>query len=88
MLVYPLNDLWDQNGNAARVKFHGLGLRGSVRSDRVSDITIKIKRLFESPEFRKTAGKWKKVYRENNNSIKAVEIVEALLNETVSSPAV
>lgn len=27
MLIFPLNDDWDQNGNAARVVFHGLGIR-------------------------------------------------------------
>lgn len=30
MLVYPLNKSWDQPGNAARVVFHGLGLKGNM----------------------------------------------------------
>lgn len=33
MLVYPLNNKWDQNGNAARVVYHHIGLRGGVNLD-------------------------------------------------------
>ncbi len=30
LLVYPLNERWDQNGNAARVEYYGVGLRGRM----------------------------------------------------------
>ena len=32
MLVFPLSPAWDQNGNAARVVFHGIGLKGKLRT--------------------------------------------------------
>jgi UDP:flavonoid glycosyltransferase YjiC (YdhE family) len=31
MIVFPLSMSWDQNGNSARVVFHGLGVRGNIR---------------------------------------------------------
>jgi zeaxanthin glucosyltransferase len=45
MLVYPINEKIDQNGNAARVSFHGFGLRGKISSDSVEEIRKKIKIL-------------------------------------------
>lgn len=42
MLVYPINRKFDQNGNAARVYFHNLGLRGNISSDSSENIRKKI----------------------------------------------
>lgn len=48
MLVYPLNRSWDQPGNAARVVFHGLGLKGSISRDSPMTIYRKIKKISSS----------------------------------------
>ncbi len=32
MIVFPLSMDWDQNGNAARIVYHGIGLKGVLRS--------------------------------------------------------
>lgn len=41
MICFPLNSKWDQNGNAARVLYHGIGLIGSLKKD--TEIHIKKK---------------------------------------------
>lgn len=48
MLVYPLNRSWDQPGNAVRVVFHGLGLKGSISRDSPMTIYRKIKNISSS----------------------------------------
>jgi zeaxanthin glucosyltransferase len=47
MLAYPRNH--DQIGNAARVVFHGLGLRGSREDDSAAAIRAKAFRILEDP---------------------------------------
>ena len=42
MLVFPLVKIWDQPGNAARVVYHGLGLKGTIKGDSVTRIQSKI----------------------------------------------
>lgn len=42
MLVYPLNTKFDQPGNAARVQYHGFGLKGNMELESSWDITRKI----------------------------------------------
>ncbi|MBC8602225.1 glycosyltransferase family 1 protein [Parabacteroides acidifaciens] len=48
MLVYPLNRNWDQPGNAARVVFHKLGLKGNISKDSPITIYQKIKKICSS----------------------------------------
>ncbi len=38
MIVYPLSMDWDQNGNAARVVYHGIGLKGVLRRAQAGSI--------------------------------------------------
>jgi zeaxanthin glucosyltransferase len=45
VLVYPIHPEYDPNGNAARVVYHGLGLRGKATSDTPDEIKEKIKEL-------------------------------------------
>ena len=45
MLAYPLNRCWDQPGNAARIVFHGLGMRGCLAGDSPSGIYRKIREI-------------------------------------------
>lgn len=42
MIVYPIDENYDQNGNASRVVYHGLGLRGDFDRDSIDDIRNKI----------------------------------------------
>ena len=47
MLVFPLNDIFDQNGNAARVEYHGLGKMMNLNASEVK-ISNAISHLFEN----------------------------------------
>lgn len=51
MLVYPLNSYVDQNGNAARVCFHKLGLRGNIRKETIKGLRNKIEILLTELPF-------------------------------------
>lgn len=52
MLLYPIHPEYDPNGNAARVAYHGLGLRGKAVSDTTDEIKAKIKELLFDPRFK------------------------------------
>lgn len=52
MLVYALNLDADQPGNAARVAFHGIGVRGDVRTDSTSDITARLREVLSNQSYR------------------------------------
>lgn len=53
MLVCPINPDVDQNGNAARVVFHGLGLRGDVERDDEARIKSKLQSLLSNTNYRR-----------------------------------
>lgn len=45
MIVYPLNTLYDQNGNAARIVYHKLGLKGNLNKETTSGVLQKINKI-------------------------------------------
>lgn len=47
MLVYPLDKSWDQPGNASRVVYHGLGLKGNIRRATPRSIRQKVDLIWE-----------------------------------------
>lgn len=52
ILVYPINKITDNNGIAARVVYHHLGLRGNINTDFAEDISRKITSLLQEPHFK------------------------------------
>ncbi|MCF0054160.1 glycosyltransferase [Dyadobacter sp. CY356] len=58
MLVYPLDLVYDQNGNGLKVEHHGLGLRGVFNQDKPPAITEKIIKLLEDKTFHETIEKF------------------------------
>lgn len=48
MLVYPVKENTDHHGNAARITYHKLGLRGSIKQDTEKDIQTRIADLLEN----------------------------------------
>jgi zeaxanthin glucosyltransferase len=54
MLVFPINDVWDFNGNAARVVYHGLGLKASL-TNTTENINLLIKRVIYGVKFQENA---------------------------------
>jgi zeaxanthin glucosyltransferase len=52
MLVFPMKDNYDQNGNAARVTYHRLGAQGKLAADSVKKIMKRIDRTLTHPAYR------------------------------------
>jgi zeaxanthin glucosyltransferase len=75
LLVYPLNEKWDQNGNATRVVHYGLGLKGRMRGANVEQLMCQIKRLLEDISFRQNLESFKQRMYVENGVAEIVEIV-------------
>jgi len=52
MLLYPVSNDVDHQGNSARVVYHHLGLRGDLKKDSPAEVTRKINELLSSPAYR------------------------------------
>jgi zeaxanthin glucosyltransferase len=64
VLAYPLIKDSEQQGNAARVIFHGLGCQGNLNSDHQQKIEDDIKEVFSNDLYRKNALKMKKIFHQ------------------------
>ena len=68
MLLFPLNELWDQNGNAARVVAKNMGRKGDL-SFSVSQLSTEIDMLLNDSHYKSTTLElcelWKNKYKEN-----------------------
>ena len=53
MLVYPVDKNWDQRGNAAKVVYHGLGLKGELQQETTASLENKIKILLNDDSYKK-----------------------------------
>ena len=61
LLVYPVDPRTDQNGNAARIVYHQLGLRGNLSGDSENEIREKIDELLMNPAYKIKIEKLKKI---------------------------
>jgi zeaxanthin glucosyltransferase len=79
LLVYPLNEKWDQNGNASRVVHYGLGLKGRMRTAKTRHILEQVSQLLNEDSFRQNL----KAFKQQIDAEKGIEeIVELVLQET------
>lgn len=85
MVVYPF-DFLDQPGNAARVEFHGLGIRGDRHADTPDDIVGHIERALSGP-FREQVRAMSAILEDLDQSQAAVAAVTALLSADHQSPS-
>lgn len=53
MLIYPIHPEYDPKGNAARIVYHGLGLRGNAAVEPAEEIEQKIKELLLNPRYKR-----------------------------------
>lgn len=53
MLLYPIHPEYDPKGNAARIFFHGLGLRGDAATETEEGIKGKIKEVLLNPKYKR-----------------------------------
>ena len=54
MLMYPVHSDYDPKGNAVRVAYHGLGLRGNITSDTEKEIQAYINELLSNPLYKRS----------------------------------
>jgi len=79
MVVYPY-DYGDTPGAAARVVYHGLGLRGDRTRDSADDINRRIEQVLADPSFRRNVEAMQDRYAAYERNNAAVKAVEALLS--------
>lgn len=73
ILVFPLNNAWDQNGNAARVIYHGVGLRGNIRRTSSKRINKQITELLNDNYYKRNVEKLKESFSEDKVSHVTIE---------------
>ena len=59
MLLYPIHPQYDPIGNAARIAYHQLGLRGKAATDTEEDIAQKLEELLSNPLYKRNVQKLK-----------------------------
>ncbi|WP_028668509.1 glycosyltransferase [Runella zeae] len=79
MLAYPLDPHYDQNGNAVKIEYHGLGLRGAFAHERLGDLKKKLERLLEEKTFREKVRQFREVIDDGYKEEKIKETVQSLL---------
>ncbi|WP_046758370.1 glycosyltransferase [Kordia jejudonensis] len=82
MLVDTLGLPYDQNGNAARVAYHGMGLRANIRKEATADVTEKIQQILNKSTFKENILKMQKIYKNAQDATKHAAIVETFLENT------
>ncbi len=84
MIVFPLSR--EQPMNAARVVYHGLGVRGNVQNTSVGQITSLVKRVEGNAPIKARIETMKKIFREAEDIFDGGEVIDAILrpyNENV-----
>jgi len=79
IIVYPLNPEWDQNGNAARVVYHHIGVRGDLSGDTVAEIDRKLKFVLSDRKIKENVRRMQEVLVKKNVSPGSIDTVESLL---------
>lgn len=77
MVVFPVT--WDQPGNAARVVYHGLGVRGNLNDVSVEKIQHALDRAHNDPSFKIRVMQMRDKFREMECSGTGVRIIEQAL---------
>jgi zeaxanthin glucosyltransferase len=80
MLTVPLSNRWDQNGNAARVVYHGVGLYAKIKSVQEKDILKSVKTLIENKDFKTKIKQLKQQLEADDNLDKVIQLIENQMN--------
>lgn len=82
MLAYPLShQRFDQTGNSARVEFHKIGLKGSIKKDSEGDIHRKINEILETPSYLKNIEAMKDRLADCKDFEKGISFIEKYLKQ-------
>lgn len=78
MIVFPIG--FDQPGNAARIVYHGLGVRGDIRSVDANELGALVDRVDKDPYFQIQARLMGEALRADSEQ-RAVSVIETLIAE-------
>jgi zeaxanthin glucosyltransferase len=81
MLALPLNSKWDQNGNAARVVYHGLGLRGNIKQITETKLDSLVSAVIANIDLKKNLAQMKHSFDHDQNKVDVIELIEKTVNE-------
>jgi len=81
MIVYPLSRQIDQPGNAARIKYHGLGLIGDIKKETPEGILQKVDAIISDEIYKKRIEKMRSVYRHYSNANLAALLAEYYMTD-------
>jgi UDP:flavonoid glycosyltransferase YjiC (YdhE family) len=79
MIVFPCR--WDQPHNAARVAYHGLGLRADIHQLSATGLGQLMDTIAGDPSFQRRVETMSKVFRESENSGIGVKTIEKILED-------
>jgi glycosyltransferase involved in cell wall biosynthesis len=82
-LIYPIFPTFDTEGNAARICYHRLGLRGEISQDSPQEIAEKIQELLTNPLYRQNL----QAFKEKTEAKYTEERVLTLFEELMREPA-
>lgn len=88
MVVYPLSDLWDQHGNAARVVYHKIGLRGQLEKDSSEKIFSDVNRLFQEPHFKTNVTAMREYFQQLNDAATGADEIDSFIKAKAETVAV
>lgn len=77
MIVFPFIN--DQPANAARVEYHGLGVRGDRQKTSPEQIRAYAERIDGDPSFRARVGRMSRTFKEMEQASRGVALIEARL---------
>ncbi|MEM7065137.1 MAG: nucleotide disphospho-sugar-binding domain-containing protein [Cyanobacteria bacterium P01_B01_bin.77] len=83
ILVYSLGHT-DQNGNAVRVVYHGLGIAGDREKDTTTEIRSSIQALLTDASYRERAGRMCDRIHHYHQENRAAQVVKTLLNNRLA----
>jgi MGT family glycosyltransferase len=80
MIVFPCR--WDQPHNAARIVYHGLGVRGDINNGSVGQIHSLIDAIAKDPKFKSRVDAMSRTFREIEDSGVGVSTVEKIISDS------
>ena len=84
MIAYSTGKM-EQNGSAARVEFHKMGLRSAIDDTPSAAIADQIEHVLSNPDYRNNVTKMQTVYQKYHAENRAVNLIEAALKTKSSA---
>jgi UDP:flavonoid glycosyltransferase YjiC (YdhE family) len=78
MIVYS-DGFYDRNGNAARVAFHGLGMRGDYHRDTPAQAAQRIDKVLHNPQYKANVNRMQQIYLTYHHSDRLVQLIHGML---------